>query len=424
MGVYKLGECTCKNKDRCAHAWWGSFKENGTYARVPLAKAFGRDVDNGTAADKAFDDLKAIVRAHPNKGTLGTAEIVALRTGASTTAATVYTVRTLAERFIEKHYAAKKMASAGKAPYFIPAMEAVFADRDVTTLRIADMEDFFADLAVPCLWERASSQRWSEKRQAFYSVKSWTLKDKRSRTVATVNRYLAFMGKMFTWAIERDLIDMRHPFFNAKGVRVVKKQYDDAERTRVFSRDEESKLLLRACPLMRSRIICAVESGLRHGEMVSMTIADLDADPGWIRVRGENAKSGKTRYVPIETARLRKVIEAARLDQDGQPKPADALVFDEWNDRYAWLELMEACDVKGARWHDWRATYATRLIDKGVPLSKVRDLLGHHSTTVTERYDRLSKESLRQAAAVLDDGIKFVSSETEDAKKASTTAAA
>ena len=46
-------------------------------------------------------------------------------------------------------------------------------------------------------------------------------------------------------------------------------------------------------------------------------------------------------------------------------------------------------------------------MERGVPLSQVRDLLGHCSIVVTERYDRQVLESLKTAAATLDDGQPF-----------------
>jgi integrase len=59
------------------------------------------------------------------------------------------------------------------------------------------------------------------------------------------------------------------------------------------------------------------------------------------------------------------------------------------------------------RFHDLRSEYASRLVERGVPLSQVRDLLGHCSIVVTERYDRQVLESLKTAVATLDDGQPF-----------------
>jgi hypothetical protein len=49
----------------------------------------------------------------------------------------------------------------------------------------------------------------------------------------------------------------------------------------------------------------------------------------------------------------------------------------------------------------------SRLVEHGVPLSQVRDLLGHCSIVVTERYDRQVLARLKQAVGKLDDGQSF-----------------
>jgi len=38
---------------------------------------------------------------------------------------------------------------------------------------------------------------------------------------------------------------------------------------------------------------------------------------------------------------------------------------------------------------------ASRLVEKGVPLSQVRDLLGHASIVTTERYDNQARQTAR-----------------------------
>jgi len=57
------------------------------------------------------------------------------------------------------------------------------------------------------------------------------------------------------------------------------------------------------------------------------------------------------------------------------------------------------------RWHDLRHEYASRLVERGVPLAQVQDRLGHASITTTERYDNQKLENLQIAAAKLESGM-------------------
>ena len=59
------------------------------------------------------------------------------------------------------------------------------------------------------------------------------------------------------------------------------------------------------------------------------------------------------------------------------------------------------------RWHDLRHEYASRLVERGVPLAQVRDLLGHASITTTERYDTQKLENLQVAVTKLERGLAF-----------------
>jgi integrase len=151
---------------------------------------------------------------------------------------------------------------------------------------------------------------------------------------------------------------------------------------------------------------------MRQGEMLALRFADVDLARGLITLRGETTKSKRTRFVPVATARLRAVLEWLQLDADGQKKSGDALVFsDEVGDRigrfrtswvtailkahgikpewksYGWTALTPACLAEfrriDLRWHDLRHEYASRLVEKNVPLAQVRDLLGHASIRTT-----------------------------------------
>ena len=135
--------------------------------------------------------------------------------------------------------------------------------------------------------------------------------------------------------------------------------------------------------------------------------------------------------MPIATDRLREVLEWLRYDASGRAKPETArLCSNEVGEpvkyfRSAWegalirAGIAPSPDVRAEhpelseplRWHDLRHEYASRLVEKGIPLSQVRDLMGHASIVTTERYDTQRQEVLDQAARKLETGviIKFPS---------------
>ena len=145
-------------------------------------------------------------------------------------------------------------------------------------------------------------------------------------------------------------------------MRRIRQLKEDNKRHRRILPEEEQRLLEAAAPHLCLMIIFALNTGMRRD--------DLEARPGWIRVRGERVKSGRIRWVPIGTARLRAVLDFLR-------------------------------------WHDLRHEYASRLVECGVPLSQVRDRLGHASITTTERYDNQTQEALFEAAKRLKTGESF-----------------
>src|SRR5258708_26466720 len=63
MATYKRCGHRGRDRDRCAHPWYGSYKLPGeARARVSLTKWNGEDVRTKGQAQAAFDDLKASIR--------------------------------------------------------------------------------------------------------------------------------------------------------------------------------------------------------------------------------------------------------------------------------------------------------------------------------------------------------------------------
>jgi hypothetical protein len=82
-----------------------------------------------------------------------------------------------------------------------------------------------------------------------------------------------------------------------------------------------------------------------------------------------------------------------------------------WSARNNYKGLSPECKAAyrriNLRWHDIRHEYASRLVERGVPLAQVRDLLGHASIMTTERYDNQRLENLQLAASKLERGLTF-----------------
>jgi hypothetical protein len=58
MGLHKICKHKGRARDRCKHAWWGSFRGK----RVSLAKWTNREIKSKAEADKALDELTAAIR--------------------------------------------------------------------------------------------------------------------------------------------------------------------------------------------------------------------------------------------------------------------------------------------------------------------------------------------------------------------------
>jgi integrase len=143
-------------------------------------------------------------------------------------------------------------------------------------------------------------------------------------------------------------------------------------------------------------VLLSMNTGLRLGEMLNLRWKNVQLDRRWLTVEGRGAKSRQTRHVPLK-AEAETVLTQWREQSGSQGRVFNvSLSF-----KTAWWHLLERADIQNFRWHDLRHHFASRLVQAGVPLNTVRDLLGHSSVAMSLRYAHLAPDQRFEAVAKL-----------------------
>ena len=145
-------------------------------------------------------------------------------------------------------------------------------------------------------------------------------------------------------------------------------------------------------------VLLSINTGLRRGEILKLRWGSVDFDRQLLTVEGRNAKSRQTRHVPLNEEAV-DVLRRWR-EQSG----TGMRVFDVVTGfQAAWEKILKRAGISNFRWHDLRHHFASRLVQEGVPLNTVRDLLGHSTVGMSLRYAHLAPDQRREAVAKLNE---------------------
>ena len=254
---------------------------------------------------------------------------------------------------------------------------------------------------------------------------------KRGKAKTTINRDITTLKACLSKAVEWELLDA-NPLQKLKPIRT-----DALTRARYLTAKEESALRnalgereerLRKnrangnawrrarhqavlpdlstaafADYLQPMVLLSLNTGLRRGEVLQLRWADVDLLQRELIVRGDNAKSGKTRHIPLNNEAL------TTLQQWRSDSRSTAWVF-AGNDgermqavKTSWKGVLASAAIVDFRWHDLRHHFASRLVMNGADLNTVRELLGHSDLSMTLRYAHLSPEHKADAVAKLCD---------------------
>ncbi|MCC2641295.1 MAG: putative Integrase [Nitrospira sp.] len=214
---------------------------------------------------------------------------------------------------------------------------------------------------------------------------------------ATINRELSTLKKAF------NLARREWEWCSDNPVCRVSMEREDNTRDRWLTLEEEHRLLQAALPWLRELLVFAIHTGMRMGEIVSLTWAGVDLTRRSVTVF--RSKNGERRTIPANQTVLGLLGEKYAIRQT-----ASDLVFrsqtgtrlDGSNIRRCLNSALKTAKIHDLHFHDLRHTFATRMVQAGVDLYKVQRLLGHKSPVMTQRYAHHYPESLRDGVEVLD----------------------
>ncbi|ONC56423.1 integrase [Burkholderia pseudomallei] len=181
-------------------------------------------------------------------------------------------------------------------------------------------------------------------------------------------------------------------------------------RVRWISRSEATALILAAGavarqPHLRNFVRLALSTGCRKNELLALEWHRVDFERSHFRLECEHTKNGKRRLVPLNSGALLAL-------RDQRDWVARHCAGSEWvfasssgrrvgNLQKGFVAACARAGIENFRIHDLRHTFASWLVMEGVSLYVVKDLLGHSSITVAERYAHLSPDHGRAAVQKL-----------------------
>ena len=181
-----------------------------------------------------------------------------------------------------------------------------------------------------------------------------------------------------------------------------KRQKEAKPRPSYFKEEEVDQLLLKAAELndymlLHDSILFSIKTGCRQGEMLQLTVDDIDMEKREIVFR--DTKNGTDHWlkmhedlIPILERRLQ-----YRINSELFP----------WRDKdqllraFKSLAIVSKVPLEGRVWHTLRHSVATWLCERQVPLRTVMGVLNHKRVETTLRYAKASDRAVAAAIEAL-----------------------
>lgn len=142
----------------------------------------------------------------------------------------------------------------------------------------------------------------------------------------------------------------------------------------------------------------ALDTGMRRGEVLTLLWGDVSLDTGIITIQAFNTKTQQER-IAIMTPRLRQ--ELILLYDSSPHESTDRIFGITDNVSKSFKSACMDAGIDGAKFHDLRHCFGTRLDRLHMSEAEISKLMGHTQTRTTRRYLNIDIETARRAADLL-----------------------
>jgi len=224
----------------------------------------------------------------------------------------------------------------------------------------------------------------------------------------TTHYCLAVVRQVFNFAKRNGMFHGDNP------VTFVKKPTADNRRLRFLTHEEADRLLAALAnrsPDVHDMALLSLHCGLRAGEIFSLKWQDVDLGRGVLSLL--DTKSGKCRSA-IMTDSVKDMLAARQT----VTIPSGLVFPSRTGERIVEMSntFQLVADGLGLNngvtdrrqkvvFHTCRHSFASWLVEQGVDLYTVKELMGHGTLAMTERYSHLSPDKLRRAVKTLEAGM-------------------
>lgn len=270
---------------------------------------------------------------------------------------------------------------------------------DYWTRSIGDMRlsDITADVIRTQIKEYADGkvQRWDGPMVVGYKLRETNKK----RQPSTINRMKAAGSTVLKYAVAQGYLN-DNPFRKVPGLTENKgrqRYLSEEERAALFAAVDNS-----AWPKMRLLVLAAITTGCRQAELLGLRWNDIDFKARTAYLA--RTKNGDPRLVPIPRVTIDELLKFREVGK-GLVFPSVIKPNRPFEFRKHWAKALAEAGIEDFRWHDLRHDCASMLINNGVDLFTVGQVLGHRSQQTTARYAHLGIEAKKAAIDSVMEGI-------------------